>query len=187
MEKLTRKTTFEKEDYIRLNKAYWNFHSIKFWKSIASYLGISLIFLVLGFLARTEKEPWNPFILLGLVFSCLTLSILYLRIFQKVTYNRKIRSIAKMYDELMLDNEIEFTDECLKYSDSLKQMQFKWEVFSSYAKWKNYLILTSEMSQTTHFMFEKKNESDEEFEKILEFLKIKVKSQNNNTVANTAV
>lgn len=122
---------------------------------------------------------------MGIFFSVLTASFLYLRIFQKINYKRKIEAIAKRYDEIKLDNEIEFTDEFFKYKDKIKCLEYKWEVFSNYIVYKNHIFLSSDLFQVAVFIFEKEEENKEEFLKILDFISLKVANQKSNTAAKT--
>jgi hypothetical protein len=175
MESIITKTPFIKGDYIRQNQAYWKYHSRKFWRQIAFYFVLSISFLILGTLAKTEEEPSNPFVFIGIIFIILTFTILYLRIFQRLAYNRKIKAAATRFDEIKLDNIIEFTDDYLKYIDKEKTLEYKWEAFSSYSLYKNFLFLSAEFSLITAFIFENKGNDQDDFDNIYNLINQKVK------------
>jgi|WetSurMetagenome_2_1015567.scaffolds.fasta_scaffold735922_1 hypothetical protein len=174
MENFITKNPFRRDDFIIQNQAFWKFHSLKFWKRMAYYIVLSIIILVIGLLARTKNEPSNPFIFLGVAFSILTLSILYLRIFQRLTFYRKIKTAAAKFEEIKLDNEIEFSDDYFKYSDKEKILEFKWEAFSSFSLYKNFLFLSSEFSIINAFIFEKQVDDQGDFDKIYNLISQKV-------------
>jgi hypothetical protein len=178
MENFIIRTPFIKEEYIRQNHAYWKFHSTEFWRKIVRYSIFSVCILVIGLISKTEDEPSNPFIFIGIAFLILTLTILYLRFFQRLAYNRKLKCAAARFDEIKLDNTIEFTDAFLKYSDSEKTIEYKWEAFSSFSIYKNYIFLQAEFTLTSAFIFERKADEQDDFEKIYTLINEKVKSKN---------
>jgi hypothetical protein len=175
MENFKTSNPFRKDDYIRQNKAFWKFHSFRFWKRMAYYIILSIILLAIGLLARTVDEPSNPFLYLGAVFSILTVSILYLRIFQRLSYTRRIKTAAAKFEEIKLDNEVEFSDENLKYTDKEKTLVFRWEAFSGFSLYKNFLFLSSEFSPVSAFIFERQADDQGDYERICKLVSQKVK------------
>jgi hypothetical protein len=135
---------------------------------------VSIIILLIGFIARTEEEPVNPFLFVGVLFAIPALLLLYLIIFSKKYYSRKINEIAEKYDAIKMDCTYEFSDESVKYWDKEKKIEFNWSVFTNYSIYKNYLILIINNLFIESYVFEKRETTIDEYNKILEIAKSKL-------------
>ena len=165
---------FDKNDFIRACSIRWEIHSRKNRKQLINYSIASIIILFIGIIARTEEEPTNPFLFLGIIFSILTLFLLYVRIFSRKKYIRKINDIAEKFDSVKMDCTYEFSEESVKYWDKEKKVEFNWSVFTNYSTYKNYLILILNSSLIESYIFEKKETDIDEYDKILEIAKSKL-------------
>ena len=164
---------FDKNDFIRGNLIKWKFLNRKFRKNLITFSITSAFFLFLGIVAKTE-EPMNLFLVLGIVFSGLTLLLIYAKIFSKRRYTRKIKEIAEKYDSIKMDCTYEFSDKSIKYWDKEKYLEFNWSVFTNYSIYKNYLILILNNSLIESYIFEKKETDIDEYNRILEIVKSKL-------------
>lgn len=165
---------FEKQNFIRLSLVRWKIHWLKNRGQLIYMTIASLIILVLGFLARSEEEPTNPFIFIGIGLAACTLFVFYIRLFSRRRYIRKIQDIAERFDAIKMDCTYEFSDESIKYWDKEKKLEFKWSMFTNYSIYKNYLVIILNSSLIESYLFEKKESEIEEYNRILEFVKLKL-------------
>lgn len=174
MEKFRLDIPFDKQDFIRVQLIKWKFQWMKNRRRLIIYSVVSLIVLTIGILSKTEEEPPNLFFFLGIGSTVSTLYLIYLRIFSKQRYTRKIKEIAERFDSLKMDCTYEFSDESIKYWDKEKNLEFKWSVFTNYSIYKEYLILTINNSLIEAYIFEKKESDIDEYNKIFEITKSKL-------------
>ncbi len=121
-----------------------------------------------------DEETTNPLLILGIVFSFVTLFLFYIRYFSKKTYRKKIIQSAEKFEALEMDCTYEFSDETIKYWDNEKKLEFKWPVFTYYSIYKGYLILALNNSLIESYIFEKKESDKDDYEKVLEITKLKL-------------
>lgn len=152
----------------------WEIHWLKNRRQLKIYSIASAIVLAIGIVARTEEEPINPFIFLGIGFTLATLLFVYFRIMAKRRYSRKVEEIARKFDAVKMDCTYEFSNESIKYWDNEKTLDFKWTVFTNYSEYKNYLILILNNSMIESYIFEKKESDLDEYNKVLEMAKSKL-------------
>lgn len=166
---------FDKQDFIRAMLVKWEIHWLKNRRQLINYSIASFIILSIGIVARTEEEPTNPFIFLGIGFAFATLLFFYFRILSKRRYSRQVQNVANKFDSIKMDCIYEFSDESIKYWDKEKTLDFKWTLFTNYSTYKNYLIIILNNSLIESYLFEKKESDLEEYNKVLEITKSKLK------------
>lgn len=174
METIVINSPFKKEDFIKLNNVVWKVHTLKNRRQLPYYALFAVIVLFIGIITRSEEEPSNPFIFIGIAFIFLYLFIVYIFYFQKISLNRKLERISSIYEEKKIDAIYEFSDLEVKYFDKEKRFEFKWEAFSYYLLYKNYMILSVDNSPISAFVFERKVDDYSDFDKILELVKQKL-------------
>jgi len=141
METLRIELPFEKQSFIKAQYIRWEIHWRKNRRQLINYSIATIIILAIGIITRTDEEPTNPFLFLGIGFSVATLFFIYLRIFSKQRYSRKINEIAERFDSVKMDCIYEFSNESIKYWDKEKNLEFNWSVFTYYSLYKGYLVL----------------------------------------------
>ena len=174
METFKTHSPFNKQDFIRGQRIRWEIHWLKNRRQLINYSIFSIIILAIGIVARTEEEPTNPFIFLGVGATVATLLFVYFRIFSKRRFSKKTEEVAEKFDKLKMDCTYEFSDDAIKYWDSEKTLEFKWTVFTNYSFYKNYLILILNNSLIESYIFEKTESDIDEYNWILEFTKSKL-------------
>lgn len=167
-------TPFDKQDFIRAMQIKWEIQWLKNRKELITYSIISVIILSIGIIARIKEGTINPFLLIGIGSSFVTLFFVYIRIFSKRRYSSKVKQIAEKFDSLKMDCSYEFSDESVKYWDNEKTVEFKWTVFAYYLTYKNYLILIINNSLVESYVFEKKELDFFDYNKIFEIAKSKL-------------
>lgn len=165
---------FDKQDFIQGHLIKWKIHWMKNRRQLVNYSIASIIVLTIGILARTEDEPTNPILFIGIGFSVTTLFFIYLRFFSKHRYTRNIKEIAEKFDSVKMDCSYEFSDDSVKYWDKEKKLEFKWSVFTNYSIYKDYLILILNNSLIESYIFEKKESDIYDYNRILEITKSKL-------------
>jgi hypothetical protein len=174
MEVFRIESPFEKQCFIKAQFIRWEIHWRKNRRQLINYSIGTIIILSIGIVTRTNKEPTNPFLLLGIGFSVAILFFIYLRIFSKQRYSHKIKEIAERFDSLKMDCIYEFSNESIKYWDKEKNLEFNWSVFTYYSIYKGYLVLALDNSLIESYLFEKKESQSDEYEKVLEYVKSKL-------------
>ena len=174
METIKIETPYNKENFIRLSNILLEIHWKKFRKQLNGIAIASITFLVLGFLVRTQSEPFNPFLLFGIVFSIISIFWFLTLLLSKSSLSRKIKITAQRYDEIKMDCTYEFSDDSVKYWDKEKHFDFKWTVFTDYSVYKNYLIIKLNTALTNPFIFEKTDSDFTDYNRILELVKTKI-------------
>ncbi len=165
---------FDKDDFIRSYLIRWEIRNRKNRKQLINYSIASIAVLFIWMITRTEEEPTNLYLFIGIIFSLLTLLLIYSRISSKQKYTHKIKDVAEKYDSVKMDCTYEFSDESVKYTDKEKKVEFNWSVFTNYSTYKNYLILILDNSLINSFLFEKKETGIDGYDKILEIVKSKL-------------
>ncbi len=167
-------STFDKNDFIRIQSIRWKIHTMKDRKQLKNNSIASIIILFLWFITKTEEEPTNSFLFIGIFFSVVTLLFIYLIIFSKQKYTRKVKEIAEKFDSVKMNYTYEFSDESVKYWDKEKKLEFNWSVFTNYSIYKNYLILILNNSLIDSYIFKKEETGTDEYNRILEAVKSKL-------------
>ena len=165
---------FDKNDFIRISLIRWKIHNRKNGKQLLSYSITSILFLFFWIVTKTESEPTNPFLFIGIFFSFFTLLLIYTRIYSKQRYIHKIKEIAERFDSVQMDCTYEFSDESIKYWDKEKKVEFNWSLFTNYSIYKNYLIIIIDSSLIESYIFEKRETDIDKYNKILEIVKSKL-------------
>jgi len=165
---------FDKDDFIRISLIRWKILNRENRKQLINWSIISIIVLAIGIIGRTENEPTNPFIFIGIFLFIFSLFLFYNMIFSKQRYNRKIKETAEEFNSIKMDCTYEFSDESVKYWDKEKKVELNWSVFTNYSIYKNYLILVISNSLISSYIFEKKETDIDEYNKILEIVKSKL-------------
>jgi hypothetical protein len=174
MESLIINSPYNRAEFVKSNLLRWEIHWLKNRKQIFGFAIASIIILFIGIISITEEEPTNPFVFLGIVFSVSTIFLLYLRIFSKRRFKKKIEEIAERFESLKMDCTYVFSDESIKYWDKEKTIDFKWSLFTYYSFYKEHLVIALNNSLIDSYLFKKEGANIEEFEKILEFVKMKL-------------
>ena len=134
----------------------------------------SFILLLIGFVANQKGETYNPLLYVGYVFSCMTLFYGYVSYLSVKRYFKEVNKLAQSYDGIGLDCVFEFSDDSVKYSDKEKEVNLKWSLFSYYSIYKGFLVLVYNDSIISSYLFENTKEYSNEYERVLEFAKLKL-------------
>lgn len=167
-------SSFNKADFIRAQSIKWELHGLKTRNRIKNYAIASMLLLLLGVLSRTDEEPTNPFLNIGLLFFAFTLILAFSLYISKRNYKSKIETLADDFEKRQMDCTYEFSEESIKYWDKEKRLEFNWSVFTSYSIYKDYLVLTLRNSLIESYIFEKKESDIEDYNRILEFAQSKL-------------
>ena len=165
---------FKKEDFVKLNLIVWKVNTLRNRRQLPYYALFAVIVFLIGIISISEEEPSNPFIFIGIALIFLNFFFLYLFYFQKIALKRRLEKISSKYIEKQIDSMYEFSDLTAKYTDKEKSYEFKWEAFSYYILFKNYLILAIDYSPIAAFVFERKEDDFIEFDKIHDLVKQKL-------------
>ena len=171
MDTLRIECPFEKNNFIRICLLRWEIQSKKYRKVLKSWSIASAILLFLWFITKTEEEPTNPFLILGIISSGFSLLFTYVSISLKRRYTHKIKVKAEKFEVEKMDCTYEFSNQSIKYWDKEKKLEFNWSLLSSFSMYKNYLILFLDNSIIESFIFEKKDTGIDEYDKLLEIVK----------------
>jgi hypothetical protein len=174
MDTIVINSKFKKEDFINLNLIVWKVNTRTNRRQLPYYSLLAVIVFLIGIISISEEEPSNPFIFIGIALIFLNLFFLYILFFQKLALKRRLEKICLKYLEKQIDSVYEFSDLTAKYSDKEKSYEFKWEAFSYYIVFKNYLILAIDYLPIAAFVFERKEDDFVEFDKIHELVKQKL-------------
>lgn len=172
-------TPYSKQEFIKANYIRWEILSRNNRKNIRLFVISGAIILGIGILAYYDNEPNNPLLYFGIFFELLAIMMINSAIISKRKYKNEINEIAEKYDNAKMDCVYEFTEQCIKYWDKEKNLEFNWEVFTSYSIYKNYLILHLNNSIINTYIFEKKESEMDEYNKIYEFVQRKLKLNEN--------
>jgi hypothetical protein len=167
-------TTFDKDKFIEMYKDFWHIRFLKQKKQLRKFALWSVVVLTIGILLTFTEDPENPLLFIGstmLLFSFL--AILFM-LMARNKYNRKIITLANKYDETKISFYYEFTDEHIRYQDSEKLIEYKWNVFSYYSTYRNYLVIAIDDSLISYYIFRKEESDGDEFDKILAILNQKI-------------
>lgn len=165
---------FDRIDFIKSNKIFWIITWKKHKKQLISYSIFSIVILTLGLILKTDDEPNNPFIFIGIGFLILSIYMALMMYYSWNTYNKKVKTIADKFDELKANFIIELSDEFVKYWDYEKHFDFKWSVFTHYTIYKDYIVLFANNSMMGGYLFNNKDSEIDKYDKILELVKTKL-------------
>jgi hypothetical protein len=165
---------FQKTEFIRISMVRWTIQNRKYKGSLMRLSIITFVFFVFVFLTFLGDNPSYGLLTFGMSSFFLTLFLIYGRVITKVRYHKTILQTADKFEELNMDCSYDFSDDSVKYWDKEKHFDFKWSVFSSYSIYKNYLILSINDSIISFYIFEKKEDDQNEYNRILEFAKLKL-------------
>jgi len=175
---------FNKNDFIRINLIRWKIISKKSSKQIFNFFIASIILLSLGIITKiggkSANSPVNPFLFLGILSILFTLSLFFTRIRLKQKYINKMKENAERFDSVQMDCSYEFSDESIKYWDKEKRIEYNWSLVKNYSIYKNYLIINLDSSLIESYIFEYKGKDVDEYNRLLEIVKMKLEYKSNN-------
>lgn len=174
MTKFTVESTYNKKDFLRVNKIKWKIYWLKNLKQIRNFSITAVVFVILSTLSVTKEEPVNIYVILALAFGLLVIFLTSIRRFAKKKYYKNIYEISEKFESKKMDCIYEFSEDCIKYSDKEKKLELKWSVLTNYSIYKEYLVLFVNNSIVDSFVFEKVPEHISDYEKILDLTKRKL-------------
>ncbi len=175
MNTLRIESPYNKLDFIEANNIKWEIDSKKGKKIIIRYAIFATIVLGVGIYANYDNEPNNLALFLGVIFELFAIVAANIMIVTKRKYKNKINELAEKYDIIKMDCVYEFSDESISYSDKEKHLELKWEVFTSYSIYKDYLLINVNDSFLNSYVYKKDISDTEEFDRIREFVRSKLK------------
>lgn len=110
MTKFTVESTYNKKDFLRVNKIKWKIYWLKNLKQIRNFSITAVAFVILSTLSVTKEEPVNIYVILALAFGLLVIFLTSIRRFAK-------KNITKIF---------------MKFQRNLNQK--KWIVFMNFQK-----------------------------------------------------
>lgn len=165
---------FDRIDFIKSNKIFWIITWKKYKKRMINYSIFSIATLTLGLILRSESEPINPLIIVGIGFLILSVYMGLVMLYSWTSFNKKVKLTADKYDESKSNFVFELSDDSVKYWDFEKHFMFKWSVFINYTIFKDYIVLFVNNSMAGGYLFEKKDSEIDSYNKILELVKTKL-------------
>lgn len=174
METYKTTTKFNKNDFIRANKIKWKFLILKRRKQAIIFSIAACLIIINEISNRMKGESDEVSTILAFIVLLSTIWILITNYFRKQKFYHQIENIANEYEEKQMDCTFEFSDESVKYWDKEKSLEFKWNVFKHYSIYRNYLIFRINSSLVDTFIFERKEDDYDDYEKALEFAKEKL-------------
>ena len=174
METILIETSWNKQNFIRFGKIIWHLSYYRILRTVIYYFISAAILLIVGFIIEKDENALNPLIIIGSVIFMTSLFSILVILFTNLQYSTKVKKLANKYDDLKLDNKIEVDENVFKYWDKEKYFELKWQAFSSYSQYKNYLILSTQ-SIFNSIIIEKTDLDAVQFENILELVKRKLK------------
>jgi hypothetical protein len=180
METLRIEIPFDKEEFLESQKIKWAFLWRNEMTKMVAWLIAAIILIIAGLLLLKDGEPFNVFLFIGALFLLNAILTWQSRFFSHRNQVKQTKMLAEKYESMGLLCVYEFTDESLDYSDNEKHFNLNWDLFRYYTLYKGYLILFIGEFLIDIVMF--KQESTEEkalqYDKIHEFVKIKLKHRN---------
>ena len=167
--------TFNKDNFIHVCFIRWEIHLKKCYKKSVISLSASFIILLLGVLKRTEENSINLYLFLGIGLLIFNLFLFCYNLVLKPRYVREIKEIADKYNFIKMSYTYEFSEESVKYWDKEKEMGFNWSAFTNYSTYKDHLILFLNNSIFESYFFKKEETGIDEYNKLLEIVKSKLK------------
>jgi hypothetical protein len=174
METIKIETPYNKENFIRINKIRWKVQTKVNLKKLRNMSFWALPILGLGLLFVSPKDPFNPYLFIGIMFTMVICYNLVKILITRSRYMTQIHDLAIKYDTAKMDCTYEITDDLIKYSDKEKLIELKWSAFSNYATYKNFLFILINDSFAAAYIFENIPTDNDNFEKILEMTKEKL-------------
>jgi len=168
------KFPFDKPEFIKENLIRYEIQSINNRKIIKQNTIFATALLGFGIFAIYDDQPNNPAFIFGLILESIMILFAFILIISKRKFKNAIIEQAEKYESVKMDCVFEFSDISIKYWDKEKLIDFKWELFSSYSFYKNYLVICINNSLTNSYLFEKKNSENENYNKIFELVQQKL-------------
>jgi len=148
----------------------------KSYKAIRN-LGITgLVLLSIGLIAGIDdKDYLNPFTTLGIIWLTLDILIgLTLFIIQRRAMNSE-NAVIKEVIENKYESHYEFSDDGIKFSNKIQQLELKWDGVKGYTIVNENIFIMLSKSIDHSLIIGKKEINEDNYEKIVELLKTKVK------------
>ena len=165
---------FDRIDFIKSNRTFWIITWKKYKRRLINYSIFSIVILTLGLIVKSDNEPSNPFIFIGIGFLILSIFMALMMLNSWNTYNKKVKIIADKFDDLKANFIFELSDDSVKYWDYEKHFDFKWSVFTHYTIYKDYIVLFVNNSMIGGYLFNNKDSEIGKYDKILELVKTKL-------------
>ena len=166
---------FDKNEFIEVNNIKWKIYSMKTKKTILSFLLFASLILGVGIFANYDNEPNNPAVLFGTVLELFAILMVYIFFLSKRKYRNKMNELAEKFETVKMDCAYEFSDDSIKYWDKEKHYDLKWEVFSSYSIYKDYLLINLNDSFLSSYIFKEDKTKLEEYSRICKFVESNLK------------
>lgn len=175
MDTIRIETPFNKAEFIKATKIRWRIHWNNNKKQLIQYSIISVVIYFLGWICITEEQPSNPLVLIGIGLMVLSAFLALHRLYSWTNLTKKAKIIADKYDSIKMDCVYELDNDSVKYWDKEKHVDFKWSVFTHYTIYKDYLVLIINDSLINSYLFDRKESDMDNYNKILELVKTKLK------------
>ncbi len=165
---------FDRIDFIKSNKILWKAKWKNYKKRLIYILISSIVILVIGLIGKSEKEPSNPFIFIGIGSLLIYLIVAFAMFCSWNNYNQKLKKIADKLEESKTNIIFELSQDSFKYWDYEKHYDLKWSVFSHFTIYQDNIILFVNNSIIGGYIFSKNDLEIDRFENILEVVKTKL-------------
>ena len=174
METYQTTSSFNKEDFIRIQKLKWKILWKKNSRILIFFSLVTAIIILNEFINNLEGKQDEISSIIASIALFLTLWLFLFRYLKKMKYYRNIERIADDFEQRKMECTYEFSDESVKYWDNEKSFVFKWNLFTYYSIYENFLILRINDSVIDTFIFERKDDDYTDYDKIIEFAKAKL-------------
>lgn len=168
---------FIKDEFVKANDIKFQIRWFKYKKQMIRFSIAAVLLLVIGILLVDDYQPLNGFIFFGGGAAVLTIFMLFRYSSAKRKYTLQVETLADKFELEKMDCIFEFNSDKMCYEDKEKRFELSWTLFSHYFFFKDYLIVVINNSIVDTFIFKKNDDNDEDYDKILEFIKAKLESK----------
>ena len=175
MNKIRFDSPFNKEEFIRSNKLFWNYLWNRRKKQVLQGVIFFIILLVLGILTGTKRsEGFNPYLFAaGLIF-CVTAAGAIEMFFSWKKHNKAIQNMADKYENSNSMLITEISDDSIEISDFESCVNLEWSEFNFYTIYKESILLIPKNRTSRGLVINKENDGAEKYGQMLELLKDKL-------------
>ena len=169
------KQTSNYKSLIKASMIKYEILTLKNRKTINRFLIITILILTSGFLIGVMGSESAEFIiLLGFLLLIIVSNLIMKRIHLKKRYMQNVKQEIIELEKDGIDYNWQFSDFAVKYWDNKKSFELKWTAFKGYSIYKEHIILLLNDSNASFYVFGKTDNDDNDFEKIIEFAKMKL-------------
>lgn len=166
---------FIKDEFVKANDIKFQIRWFKYKKQMIRFSIAAAVLLAIGILSINDYQPLNGFIFFGGGAAVLSVFMLFRYLSTKRKFTAQVDALADKFELEQMDCTFEFNDDKMSYKDKEKRFELNWSLFSHYFFFKDYLIVVINNAIIDTFIFKKFDDDDDDIDKVIEFIKDKVK------------